>query len=141
MGKVIKEATTTVRTADLEQLQRQVVRKNQVIQGVATMEKLAKETLAAANLDERIQWYDRTMRQEREARKEAELTVRSQEIQIKDMEREGSQLKTILNYMVEWLRCRGLFERLSADFKHSQEQIYEQEQERPYDYHSGLDER
>ena len=140
MGKVIKEATTTVRTADLEQLQRQVVLKNQVAQGVATMEQLAKETMAAANLDERIQWYDHTMRQEREARKAAEITVRSQQVQIKDMEHERGQLKTVLNYMIEWLRSRGLFERLSADFRYSQEQqSYEQEQ--PHDYHSGLDER
>lgn len=140
MGKVIKEATTTVRTADLEQLQRQVVLKNQVAQGVATMEQLAKETMAAANLDERIQWYDRTMRREQEARKAAEQTIRAQQVQIKDMEQERSKLRTILEYIMEWLRHHRLFERLSADFKRSQEQTYEQEQEQPYSYHDGYDE-
>lgn len=140
MGKVVKEATTTVRTADLEQLQQQVTLKNQVVQGVATMEKLAKETMAAADLDERIQWYDRTMRREQEARKMAEQTIRAQQVQIKDMEKEQNRLKTILDYTLAWLRRYRLFERLCADFKRSQEQTYEQQQEQPVAYHDGYDE-
>lgn len=107
VGKNVYDGgVSIVKTDDVKRINAQHVLKKQVDESLNELNKLAREIMDAANLDERIQWYYEKMKEERRKRDNEERN--SERLK---QERDG--YVECLEIVIDWLELNGL----DAEFK------------------------
>lgn len=129
-----KPATVTVRASDFEKMQARISCSKDLKNGLAAMEKLAKETMDAAATDEIVLGMEEKLRQERAKRnsverdnKNLQTVVNNQLDRLSSVEYERDQLNNILSVIKDWLMHNGIYEAL---VKHLREVDLEEKRER-----------